>query len=162
MPECVREQLLQTCTGPYWIVGDTVRLNLRYDSDLFALEVVSTTEQSLLFLRRGPALDEWATGSSVVAGRLALYEYQRCARVQSEDSLRDFVALWPPGYAARADEEARFEILDGSGQVVARVGEEVILAGNSIPAVWDSEVYQTLRRTLPGDCHGPYWIVVSR
>jgi len=161
MPECVREQLPAVCTGPYWIVGDTVRPNLRHDSELFSLDVISTTEQSLLFLGQKPVLDEWADGDSVVAGRLVLYDYQRCPRVVSDDGLTDYVPLWPPDYGVRVANGA-IEILDGSGQVVARVGEEAVLAGASIPVVWDSEAYQRLRRELPGDCHGPYWIVKHR
>jgi len=161
MPDCVREQLPAVCTGPYWIVGDTVRPNLRHDSELFSLDVISTTDHTLLFLGQKPALDEWADGDSVVAGTLVLYDYQRCPRVVSDDGLTDYVPLWPPDYGARV-ENGEFEILDGSGQAVARVKEEAVLAGASIPMVWDSEQYQRLRRELPGDCYGPYWVVKPR
>jgi hypothetical protein len=161
VPDCVREQLPAGCTDPYWIVGDTVRPNLRHDSELFSLDVISKTEQSLIFLVKKPVLDEWAEGDSTIAGRLVLYDYQRCPRVVSENGLTDAVPLWPPDYAVRVEDEA-VEILDGSGQVVARVGEEVVLAGDSIPVVWDSDAYQRLRRELPGDCYGPYWVVKPR
>jgi len=161
IPDCVREQLPAACTGPHWTVGDTVRPNLRHDSELFSLDVISTADQSLLFLGWKPVLGEWATGDAHIVGKLVLYDYQRCPRVVSKDGLTDYVPLWPLDYGAQIEGDA-VEILDGAGQVVARVGEETVLAGASIPMVWDSEAYQRLRRELPGDCHGPYWIVKRR
>jgi hypothetical protein len=70
MPDCVREQLPAGCTGPYWIVGTGVRPNLRRDSELFSLDVISTTERSLLFLRKKPVLDDWAEEDGLLTGKL--------------------------------------------------------------------------------------------
>jgi len=158
LADCVRQQLPADCTGPYWIVGEGVRPNLRHDSDLFTLDVISTTERSFLLLRKKPVLDEWAEGDSLIAGKLVLYDYQRCPRVTSDSGLTDYLLLWPPDYGAHV-ENGEVEIVDGSGQVVARVGEEVVLGGGGIPRDWDSEKYRQLYYELPGDCHGPYWIV---
>jgi hypothetical protein len=158
LADCVRQQLPADCTGPYWIVGEGVRPNLRHDSDLFALEVISTTGRSFLLLHKKPVLDEWAEGDALLIGKLVLYDYQRCPRVTSDSGLTDYLLLWPPDYGARV-ENGEVEIVDGSRQVVARVGEEVRLGGGAIPVDWNSEKYRQLRYELPGDCHGPYWIV---
>ncbi len=168
LADCVRGQLPADCTGPYWIVGEGVRPNLRHDSDLFTLDVISTTERSFLLLRKKPVLDEWAEGDSLIAAKLVLYDYQRCPRVTSDSGLTDYLLLWPPDYGARITPplsppeggmKGGIEIVDGSGQVVAHVGEEVVLDGGGIPRDWDSEKYRQLYYELPGDCHGPYWIV---
>jgi hypothetical protein len=157
LADCVRQQLPADCTGPYWIVGEGVRPNLRHDSDLFALEVISTTGRSFLLLHKKPVLDEWAEGDALLIGKLVLYDYQRCPRVTSDSDLTDYLLLWPPDYGARV-ENGEVEIVDGSRQVVARVGEEVRLGGGAIPVDWNSEKYRQLYHELPGDCHGPYWI----
>ena len=158
MPGCVREQLPAACTGPYWIVGDTVRPNLRHDSELFSLDVISATERSLLFLGKTPVLDEWAEEDAPLIGKLVLYDDQRCPRVKDENGLIDYLPIWPPDHRARV-ENGQVEIVNGSGQVVARVGEEVRLDGGRIPIDWDSGKYRQLLNELPGDCNGPYWVV---
>jgi hypothetical protein len=159
MPDCVREGLPAACTGPYWIVGDTVRPNLRQDSELFSLNVISTAERSLLLLRKKPLLDEWVEGEGALTGKLVWYEYQRCLRIERPSG--GYLPLWPPGYAARLEDGA-IEIVDGSGRAIARVGEEVRLQGGPIPTSWESEPYRRLVQELPGDCHGPHWIVRER
>jgi len=158
LPDCVRPQLPAECSGPYWIVGMGVRPNLRRDSDLFALEVISTTQRSFFLLHKKPVLDEWAEADALAVGVLVLYDGQRCPRVVSESGLTDYLPLWPPDYGARL-ENGEIQIVDGSGRVVAHVGQEVTLSGGVIPGDWESERYRQLYYELPGDCHGPYWIV---
>jgi hypothetical protein len=158
MAECVRRQLPAHCVGPYWIVGTGVRPNLKRDSELFALDVISAAQRSVFLLRKRPALDGQVVGGASIAGTLVLYDGQRCPRVRSEGGLGDYLPLWPPDYEARL-EDGQFEIVDGSGQMVARAGEWVRLDGGLIPGGWESEQYRRLHHELPGDCHGPYWIV---
>ena len=158
LAECVREQLPATCSGPYWIVGDGVRPNLKPDSDLFTLEVVETPARSFFLLHKQPVLDGWIEGPSRTSGKLVLWDYDRCPRLFNENGLGDYLPLWPPGYGATV-EDGVIVIVDGEGQVVARVGEDVTLGGGPIPHSWDSEEYQQLFHELPGDCSPPYWIV---
>ncbi len=158
LPDCVRQQLPASCSGPYWIVGMGVRPNLRRDSELFALEVISTMQRPFFLLHKQPVLDEWAEADSPATGRLVLWDGQRCLRVVSDSGLTDYLLLWPADYGARVEND-QIEILDGSGQVVARVGETVRLGGGKIPVDWDVEEYRRLYYELPGECHGPYWIV---
>jgi hypothetical protein len=120
--------------------------------------VISGAGRSLLYLRKKPLLDEWAQEDEPLTGTLVWYEYQRCLRVQR--ALGDYMPLWPPDYQARV-ENGEVEIVDGSGQVVARSGEEVRLAGGEIPRNWDADEYRQLYYALPGDCHGPYWVVAD-
>jgi hypothetical protein len=158
MAECVRQQLPPACTGPYWIVGEGVRPNLRPSSDLFSAETMSTADRSFFLFRKKAVLDEWVEHDVVLSGELVLWDYSRCLRVVSDGGLGNYLPFWPPDYSARFTGD-RVEVLDGSGQVVARVGEQVRLEGGDIPVVWDLEAYRSLLDELPRDCHGPYWIV---
>ena len=158
LAECVREQLPAACGGPYWIVGDGVRLNLKGDSDLFTLEEVETPLRSFFLLHKAPLLDGWIEAESQVSGKLVLWDYDRCPRIFNENGPGDFLPLWPAGYGATVEEGA-IAIVDADGRVVARVGEEVTLGGGPIPHSWDSEQYRQLFQELPGDCSPPYWIV---
>ena len=158
LAECVREQLPPACTGPYWIVGDGVRPNLKRDSELFTLEEVETPLRSFFLLHKAPLLDGWIETASQTTGTLVLWDYDRCPRIFNESGLGNFLPLWPPGYGATVEEGA-IVIVDGEGQVVARIDEEVTLGGGPIPHSWDSEEYRRLFQELPGDCGPPYWIV---
>jgi hypothetical protein len=158
LADCVREQLPAACGGPYWIVGDGVRPNLKRDSELFTLEEVETPARSLFLLHKQPVLDGWIEGESLITGKLVLWDYDRCPRIATESVRGNFLLLWPPGYSAAAEDGA-IAIVDASGQVVAREGEEVTLGGGPIPHSWDSEEYRQLFHELPGDCFPPYWIV---
>lgn len=154
MPACVRGQLPEGCTGPYWIVGRGVRPNVRRDSALFSVEVNDLPEGSFFFLRKKAVLDGWAESGASLSGELVLYD--RCPRVM--DGAEQYVLLWPPEYAVRV-EDGMVAFLDGSGEVVAAVGDQVRLGGGAIPKVWDSDQYRQLYYELPGDCFGPYWVV---
>jgi hypothetical protein len=158
MAQCMRQQLPAACTGPYWIVGDGTRPNLQRDSDLFSIEVITKPERSLLLLHKKAILEEWADSDSSISGKLVLYEPHRCPRVQSDSGLIDYLPLWPHDYDARI-QNGEIEIVNGLGQVAARVGETVHLNGGKIPLDWNSEQYRQLYNKLPGDCTGPYWIV---
>jgi hypothetical protein len=158
MPDCVREQLPAGCGGPYWIVGDTVRPNLQYDSELFSLDVISTTGRSILLIRKKPVLDGWAQEDAPLSGKLVLYDYERCLRVEAASG--SYLPLWPPNYGIRA-EQGVVEVVDGSSRVIARVGDEVHIKGGQIPVSWDSDRYRQLHHTLPGDCNGPYWVAAG-
>ena len=76
--EWVLQQIPPACRGEYFVVGNEVRPNLRYDSDLFALDVDSTTERTVLFLRYKPALDAQVANAGSIAGKLVVYDYNRC------------------------------------------------------------------------------------
>ena len=64
-----------------------------------------------------------------------------------------YTTFWPPDYEARIN-NGIFEILDGSGSVVLRDGEEVDIAGKVIYGY-----FEQLHNELPGGYSGPYLIV---
>ena len=158
IPESAREQLPPGCGEPVWIVGEGVRPNLRRDSDLFSLQVISSTERSFLLLRKKPVLDEWAESGSSASGTLVLWEGQRCPRIWSERGAGNCLPLWPENTSARFF-DGEVEIVNGLDEVIARTGEEVSVRGGVVPGGWESERYRELYHELPGDCHGLYWVV---
>ena len=156
--EWVLQQIPAACRGETFVVGNEVRPNLHYDSDLFALDLVSTTQQTVLFLRYKPALDEQVAEGGPMAGKLVVYDYYRCLHLQADWGPGAVTLLWPANWSARVDGET-FVVLDGTGRVVARVGDEVHLRGRAIPHSADVAVYRQLIDELPGDCIGASWLV---
>ena len=139
-------------------MGEGVRPNLRHDSDLVNLEVVSSGDRSAILLSKNLILSDWVEEESIVSGILRLYSPQHCPRIKSESGMTDYLPIWPPTYALQIN-DGLVEIYDDAGEVIAREGERVTLPGGAIPHSWDSEQYRQLFYDIPGDCHGPYWIV---
>ncbi len=156
--EWVLQQIPPGCQGEYFIVGCGVRPNLRYDSELFALDVVSYTVHAVLFLRYKPALDEQAVDDASISGKLVAYDYNRCLHLQADWGPGSVTLLWPADWSVRAEEDT-IVVLDGMGQAVARMGDEVRLRGREIPQSMDVAVYRQLIDELPGDCIGASWLV---
>jgi hypothetical protein len=156
--EWVLQQIPPACRGEYLIVGCEVRPNLRYDSELFYLDVISDTARTALFLRYKPALDEQVVDAASASGKLVAYDYNRCLHLQTEWGPGSLTLVWPTGWSARVEDET-IAVLDGAGQVVARMGNEVRLRGREIPHSADVAVYRQLMDELPGDCVGASWLV---
>ena len=113
----------------------------------------------MILLRKRPVLDEWAREGAPLRGRLVLRG--RCLEVRPSGDQRSYMLFWPADYGARATDD-QFEIVDGAGQVVTRVGDEVRLPGGEITPDWDFPRYRRLHdEELPCDCNGPYWIVAD-
>jgi len=157
LSEHVQQQLPPDCPGPYWMVGLSVRPNVRHDSDLVTVDLISTADRALFLLRKKPVLDGWAIEEAPLTGKLVLFD--RCPHIMPDYSPVDYYTpVWPPDYSVSV-KDGEVEIVDGTGQVVARVGEEVQVGGGKIPKNWDWEEYRRLRDDLPGECIGPYWII---
>lgn len=156
--ECVRQQLPASCNGKFWYVGSGVRPNLRFDSELFNLSLITSTERTAILLQKMPILDEWKDEPSTITGKLVLYTPMRCPRIQSETGVSDFMPIWPQGYSFEFI-EGNIEIRDKNGNLIAREGDELTLSGGGIPHSWDSEEYRQLYYELPGDCYAPHFIV---
>jgi hypothetical protein len=156
--EWVLQQIPAACRGEYFVVGNEVRPNLCYDSDLFALDVVSTTQQTVLFLRYKPVLDEQIADGEEIVGKLVVYDYSRCLHLQTDGGPGTVTLLWPSDWSLRAS-DGEVTVVDGLGQAVARVGDEVFLRGRAIPQSTDFAAYRQLVGELPGDCVGASWLV---
>lgn len=158
LPACVHQQMPPTCSGKYWIVGEGVRLNLRFDSALFDMDIIPVADRTVILLKKGAILDEWAGEPDTVSGILRFYNPDRCPRIQSESGTRDYLPIWPQGTSIQIVDDL-VEILDADGKVVARQDESVTLYGALVPNNWENPNYRQLHYETPGDCFGPYWIV---
>ena len=158
VPACAQQQMPPTCRGKYWIVGEGVRLNLKFDSELFDMDLVPAADRTAILLKKAPILDDWAGEPDTVTGILRFYNPDRCPRIQSESGTRDYLPIWPQGYSIQVIEDL-VEILDADGNVVARQDENVTLHGALVPPNWENLNYRQLHYETPGDCFGPYWIV---
>ncbi len=154
----VLQQIPAACQGETFVVGNEVRPNLRYDSDLFFLDVISATQPTPLFLRYKPALDEQVTDGGPMAGKLVVYDYHRCLHLQTEWGPGAVTLLWPSDWSVRVS-DGELTVADGAGQAVARVGDDVSLRGRAIPHDMDFPAYAQLVDELPGDCVGASWLV---
>ncbi len=156
--EWVLQQIPTACQAETFVVGNEVRPNLSHDSTLFALDLISTTEQTALFLRYKPALDEQVADGGPMAGKLVVYDYYRCLHLQTDEGPGSFTLLWPSDWSARPSDGVVI-VVDGTGQAVARVGDQVSLRGRAIPHSVDFPAYRQLIGELPGDCIGASWLV---
>lgn len=156
--EWVLQQIPAACRGEYFVVGNEVRPNLRYDSDLFALDVISDTARTVLFLRYKSALDEQVTEAGSLTGKLVAYDGGRCLQLQTDWVPGVVTLLWPSDWSLRVADDA-IAVVDGAGQAVARTGDEVHLRGRAIPQDMDFAAYRQLVDELPGDCIGASWLV---
>jgi flagellar basal body rod protein FlgC len=73
-----------------------------------------------------------------------------CLRVRGENE--NHLVIWQADYFL-TDNNGVLEILDETGEVVARVGEPIYLGGGEQRTVDNAE----LRRPIPEACGGPYW-----
>ena len=157
--EWVMHQIPAACQGGYFITCEA-RPNLNTDSELFTVEVISDTQHTALFLHYLPALDEQITEPVSIEGRLAAYDYLRCLHVET-DMGGGYTLFWPEDWTARI-EDGIAVVLDGLGEVVARVGDQVHLQGRAIPPDIEFPAYMQLVNELPGDCVGAGWLVDGR
>lgn len=133
------------CPGPYWFSGGVILDN-------------NDSSSSLYFPKYGLVDGEWAALTSEIKGELV--RSGDCLRLIAISSNTSYLVVWPPGY--EVDEEgSEILIRDTSGQVVARVGEEVFMGGggrqretfDGVPGVSE----QLAAEIKNSGCPGPYW-----
>lgn len=152
----LQQQLIPGCPGPYWIVGLEIRSNVPHRSDWVTVDLISTADHTFFLIRKRPVLDEWIVGEMSLNGKLRLFN--RCPQIVPDDDPVHYTPVWPPDYGMRV-QGSDIEVVNGAGQGVVRVGEEVRLGGGRISGTWDAKEYQRLQKDLPCECLGPYWIV---
>ena len=131
-------------------------MNQRDPADIVTVNEISTADRTFFLLKQTPVIDEWVTGKTMLTGKLVLVDH--CLRVQATDSTIEYLPLWPPSYAVSLEHDSP-EIVNGSEQVVARVGDEVCLSGGAITQADAPKQYEQLRQKIPAACPGPYWLV---
>ena len=92
---------------------------------------------------------------ALIIGELVVVD--RCVRVITEYSKPDnsFLAIWPPNFTVNTAVEPA-QIIDESGEVVARIGDVVQMGGGEVKGYSDPEV----TGSLPPECLGGIsWIV---
>ena len=138
LDEYVRQQLPPDCSGTYWIVGDVDN----------PAEATSESGPTIFFPQQPPVEGEREMMTAMIGGQLRLGD--GCLRAGAGHLL-----VWPPGWSLSTEND-RIEILNGTGQVVARVGEEVRMSGGEVPFI---EGAARTQLKIPADCPGRYWIV---
>ena len=156
------EPLPSDIEGPIFLQGLGTRLSLNFSSDLFSLNVVTSGENKAYFLNRKPALDELARQEITLTGTLlasyngVLIKYPHIlvdAKPEENNGPENYTTLWPADYKARIN-DGIFEIIDGSGNIVVRDGEEVDITGKVIYGYSEQ-----LNDELPGGIPGTYLVV---
>ena len=142
----VREENRGTCPGPYFEVGEGFRVTTPEPEESATTIPISTIVSSptIFFPRQQPVNDERAVMEGLLVGELILVD--GCLRVKANDSDISYLLVWPPDFSLRIQTE-EIEILNGIGQVVARVGDEIHTGGGEVP---DNFVSQKTLDTCPG------------
>ncbi len=126
------------CSGPFWLVGDEVSVVAgggvsvveSYDGVVF----VTSGEQ------RGPIISATAAWD----GELRLDG--DCLVVVGLDLPGESLVVWPPGFRLEGTGED-LSVVNGGGNVVARLGDEVMLGGRGVDA----------GAAYSGECEGEYF-----
>jgi hypothetical protein len=80
-----------------------------------------------------------------------------CLRVVANEGGESYLVLWPAGAEVIVDGDT-IGIQDASGEIVARVDQQIGLVGGEYKQQDWVEEFLQLGRGLPNDCPGPYWL----
>ncbi len=100
------------------------------------------------------------TGKLVVSRDTTLLRYPYIfidEKPEENKTFVNFTTLWPGDYKARVENDV-FEVVDNSGNVVLRDGEEAEIEGSVLYGM-SSDVARQLHNELPGGLFQPYLIV---
>ena len=116
----------------------------------------STTppEPPIFFPRQQPAAGIRETMVALLLGKLTAAD--GCLYVDDSNSDTSYLLVWPPDFTLSMEADAVL-LFNGTGEVVARVGEELRISGGEVKSV--RYLDEQVRQSLPADCPGPYWIV---
>lgn len=85
-------------------------------------------------------------------GRLVLEN--KCIRVDRETSTNtSYLLIWPPDFNFSIENDT-IKILNENGELVASIGDKVIISGGEVPVL-----YEPVKGQVPSQCDGPYWII---
>ena len=104
----------------------------------------------LYFPRQDPPEGLFAEMMALMMGQLI--EEDGCLRVRGGEDAA-LLVIWPYDHTLTVDADGVPEVRDGSGEVVARVGDTVEMGGGQSPSIG-----ARLAEEIPDVCAGPYWI----
>ena len=111
---------------------------------------VNTSSSAPFFpVQKDPNLDYM---EALLVGELVIED--GCLRVD------DDLLVWPHGFSLSIEGEV-IQVIDGTGQPIARVGDKVEVSGGEVGTSELPEGYLSeISAQLPSDrCLGPYWII---
>lgn len=111
-------------------------------------------DEEINFLRQRPS--DAPDMEALYGGRLVLSE--RCLHLQNEDGKLTHTAIWPFEFSL-TEAGGSVQILSGDKEVVAQVGDQVLVGGGEIPPRSQEEFEQSFLG--PFQCSGPYWLVTE-
>lgn len=127
-------------------------------------EDTSPAASDVFFAKKKPV--DGLSASARNRGVLTLDE-KGCFRIKSIEGRRGHVPIWPPSFKMRVEGE-EIKILDGQGDLVARVGEKIVVGGGEFPGIGREStlplesipsVSKRVGRKLEERCPGQYWLV---
>ncbi len=148
-----------------WFEGELSRVGAQLPAgvELVVVEGGSTARDKDLLLtppvpgiafpRQKPVEGMRTSMLAELVGTLVLDADGGCLRVAPLYGGESLLPIWPPEYTLRVEGE-QVLVIDGEGQVAARVGEEVSMSGGQV-AVTDEWVLQQ----IPTACRGAYFVV---
>jgi hypothetical protein len=124
------------------------------DPDQGVLVEVNTAGGQTIFLPKQPFAE--STMEALIDG--LLIEVNGCLRITDDNYVEGFLIVWPYDTDIKIAGES-IDLLNGDGQVVARVGEALRIAGGAMESMPSMARYDDLIPGLPiDDCTGPYWV----
>jgi hypothetical protein len=111
--------------------------------------VPSASELAIFFPQLKPVEGTRETMTADLTGQLVLFD--NCLRVIADYSGTNYLLVWPSEFMLNVEGEV-VQILDGTGQVVARVGDQIWTGGGEVPESF-------VREENRGTCPGPYFEV---
>lgn len=148
----VREVVQSTAVWQMWLVLIAVSLAVTACGD--APTTAAVPNRAIFFPQQRAVQGEREVMEADLIGELVVVE--GCLRVNSRYSDTSYLLVWPPDFTLNTENDA-IQILNGAGQIVARVGDEVRISGGEIRSV--EFLDERVRQKLPAGCPGPYWIV---
>ena len=148
--------LLLIVFGLGWLLSNTTpQLGVGLEPTPTVEPVIVPEEPAIAFPRQ-PA--DWGSMTALMNGRLVLVD--GCLRIEDPLTNTNSLLIWPHDFDWQIT-EGIVEVLDGAGQVVARVGEEISIGGgeaNSLAGLGNNSSLtgEALQNEIPAVCSGPY------
>lgn len=105
----------------------------------------------IAFPRQDPPEGVLAEMMALLIGDLA--EFDGCLRVRADAADPGVLVIWPYDHTLTRSDDGVLQVHDGTGAVVARVGDTVRMGGGQVPLPDDF-----VAAHIPAECPGPYWV----